>query len=84
MHSRNLKWTGLCVAAALACGSASAAEQESEPKEPPGIKVGERAPDFKLKDQQGEERALKEFIGDPDKDADDAVIALVFYRSADW
>ena len=84
MHRRNLKLTGICIAAALLCGCASSAEQDSESKEPPGIKVGEKAPDFKLKDQQGQERALKEFFGEPDKEADATVIALVFYRSADW
>jgi cytochrome oxidase Cu insertion factor (SCO1/SenC/PrrC family) len=78
--------SGLCVAVALTCGCAAAAEQdgESESKEPPGIAVGKKAPDFVLQDQQGKERSLKEFIGEPEKEADDAVLALVFYRSADW
>lgn len=44
----------------------------------PGIEIGAAAPDFQLKDQNGESRELSEFVK-PGKS-----IALVFYRSADW
>ncbi len=47
------------------------------PKEPPGLKVGEKAPRFTLKDQEGKERSLDEFLKK-------GKVALVFYRSADW
>ena len=43
----------------------------------PGIAVGDRAPNFTLKDQEGKERSLDEFLGK-------GKVALVFYRSADW
>jgi hypothetical protein len=47
------------------------------PEEETGLQVGEKAPEFSLEDQSGEERSLGEFLG---KDK----VALVFYRSADW
>ncbi len=47
------------------------------PEEQPGLKVGAKAPKFTLKDQEGKERSLDEFLGK-------GKVALVFYRSADW
>jgi cytochrome oxidase Cu insertion factor (SCO1/SenC/PrrC family) len=47
------------------------------PEELTGLKVGERAPKFALKDQEGSERSLDEFLKK-------GKVALVFYRSADW
>ena len=49
----------------------------SAPEEQTGLKVGEKAPKFALKDQEGKERSLEEFVGK-------RKVALVFYRSADW
>ena len=43
----------------------------------PGLKVGDRAPAFKLKDQNGKEHALVDALKQ-------GTVALVFYRSADW
>ncbi len=43
----------------------------------PRVKVGETAPAFTLKDQNGKEASLKKLLAQ--KPA-----ALVFYRSADW
>jgi len=43
----------------------------------PGIKVGEKAPDFALKDQNGKVHTLGEFTKQ-------GKVALVFYRSASW
>jgi hypothetical protein len=43
----------------------------------PGPAVGARIPEFRLKDQDGQERTLKSIAGK--KGA-----VLVFYRSADW
>lgn len=42
-----------------------------------GPKVGDRLPDFSLRDQRGEVRTLKSLLG-----SNGAVI--VFFRSADW
>jgi cytochrome oxidase Cu insertion factor (SCO1/SenC/PrrC family) len=47
------------------------------PEEQTGLKVGAKAPKFTLKDQEGKERRLDEFLGK-------GKVALVFYRSADW
>ncbi len=47
------------------------------PEEQTGLKVGEKAPRFTLKDQQGAERSLDELLKK-------GKVALVFYRSADW
>jgi cytochrome oxidase Cu insertion factor (SCO1/SenC/PrrC family) len=47
------------------------------PEEQTGLAVGEKAPRFTLKDQEGKERSLDELLKK-------GKIALVFYRSADW
>jgi cytochrome oxidase Cu insertion factor (SCO1/SenC/PrrC family) len=47
------------------------------PEEQTGLKVGAKAPKFILKDQEGKERSLGEFLAK-------GKVALVFYRSADW
>ena len=47
------------------------------PEEQTGLKVGAKAPKFTLKDQEGKDRSLDEFLGK-------GKVALVFYRSADW
>ena len=47
------------------------------PEEKTGLKIGEKAPDFKLMDQNGTERSLSEMLKDGN-------VALVFYRSASW
>jgi cytochrome oxidase Cu insertion factor (SCO1/SenC/PrrC family) len=54
---------------------APAAEPPIEGKT--GLKVGEKAPAFKLKDQDGKERTLEEFTKK-------GMVALVFHRSAGW
>jgi cytochrome oxidase Cu insertion factor (SCO1/SenC/PrrC family) len=43
----------------------------------PRVKVGETAPAFTLKDQNGAEAKLADLLADKPT-------ALVFYRSADW
>lgn len=50
---------------------------KSAPEAMTGPKVGEKAPTFTLKDQDGKERSLDELIKK-------GKVALVFYRSADW
>ncbi len=47
------------------------------PEEQTGMKVGEKAPKFTLKDQAGRERSLDDLL-------EKGKVALVFYRSADW
>ena len=53
------------------------AQGKPAPEELTGLKVGAKAPSFRLKDQQGQERSLDEFLKK-------GKVALVFYRSADW
>jgi cytochrome oxidase Cu insertion factor (SCO1/SenC/PrrC family) len=67
-------------AAVLALGAPTAWSQgkgKPAPEEQPGLKVGEKAPKFTLKDQRGEDRSLDEYLKK-------GKVALVFYRSADW
>src|SRR5438876_5741067 len=66
----------------LAAGLASAMSQSAPPRTPIdvsklGPQVGERVPDFSLKDQNGKIWTLQSIMGP--KGA-----MLVFYRSADW
>ena len=53
------------------------AKAKPAPEEQTGLKVGEKAPKFTLKDQEGKERSLDELLRK-------GKVALVFYRSADW
>ncbi|MBY0456965.1 MAG: redoxin domain-containing protein [Gemmataceae bacterium] len=66
-----------CVAAFVALGAAVASGADPAPDEKTGLKTGEKAPAFKLKDQSGKERELSEFVKQ-------GKVALVFYRSASW
>ena len=50
---------------------------QQEMKKPPGVKVGEKAPEFALKDQLGKVIKLSEM-------RKDGPVALVFHRSASW
>ena len=43
----------------------------------PGVKIGEKAPDFTLKDQSGKEQTLSKLTSEKP-------VAVVFHRSADW
>lgn len=58
----------------LGTGVASAADPAPEKT---GLKVGEKAPDFTLKDQAGKEQSLTAMLKV-------GSVALVFYRSASW
>lgn len=49
---------------------------QAMPDQGPGLRVGERAPGFSLVDQSGQSRALGTLGG--------GLVAIVFYRSADW
>lgn len=50
---------------------------EDLPDDSPGLSVGEKAPHFDLKDQNGKNRSLTEMLKS-------GQVAMVFYRSADW
>jgi hypothetical protein len=69
-----MRYLRALVVAAVA-GAVAAAGQ---PEDKTGLKVGTKAPAFKLKDQAGKERRLDEFLkaGGP--------VVLVFHRSASW
>ena len=66
-------WLFAAISAPLASAQAGDA-----PEEMTGIKVGETAPEFKLKDQEGNELALSELL------KLEGSTVLVFHRSADW
>jgi cytochrome oxidase Cu insertion factor (SCO1/SenC/PrrC family) len=65
------------MAAAVALATAGGLTAQEEAAEKPGPAPGARAPEFKLKDQNGREVALSELRKKGN-------VALVFYRSADW
>lgn len=50
---------------------------DAAPDEMTGIKIGEKVPSFTLKDQNGDERSLSEFLKE-------GTVALMFFRSAYW
>lgn len=51
---------------------------EEEPQDDsPGLAVGAKAPEFDLKDQDGQDRSLADLLKS-------GQVALVYYRSADW
>ena len=52
-------------------------EPDKKKKEVPGLKVGVKAPAFKLKDQSDKDVALSDILKK-------GPVALVFYRSASW
>ncbi len=54
--------------------SGATPEQQDES---PGLAIGEKAPAFDLKDQNGQNQALADIL-------ESGHTALVFYRSADW
>jgi hypothetical protein len=65
------------LAFAVVLGVALGASAADPPPEKTGLKVGEKAPEFALKDQAGKEHTLKGLL-------QDGPVALVFYRSASW
>jgi len=74
--------SALAIALTLLAATTSVAQERGKaaPEALSGLKVGEKAPRFTLKDQEGKDRSLDEFLGKgPGKK-----VALVFYRSADW
>lgn len=65
-----MRWI-LSAALAVGCVSISMAQELT------GLKVGAKAPDFELQDQNGKERTLAEFTKK-------GPVAIVFHRSASW
>jgi len=65
------------VAFVLLVGAGTVLAVDRAPDEKTGLKVGEKAPEFKLKDQTGQERSLAALLKDGN-------VALVFFRSAGW
>jgi cytochrome oxidase Cu insertion factor (SCO1/SenC/PrrC family) len=61
----------------LFVGTGAVFAADPAPEDKTGLKVGEKAPEFRLKDQSGRERSLATLIKDGN-------VALVFYRSASW
>ena len=75
-----LRQLALATTIALLGGSVLLAQQEkgkAAPEAMTGPKVGEKAPSFTLKDQDGKDRSLDEFLAKGN-------VALVFTRSTDW
>lgn len=73
-----LRWIRTALAAGVISGLATLASPAQAPDPATtGIDVGATAPRFKLKDQDGIERKLDDFLGK-------GKVALVFTRSADW
>ena len=66
---------GIVLGLLLGTGAVRAADPPQEEKT--GLKVGEKAPDFKLKDQTGTEQSLTTMLKEGN-------VALVFHRSASW
>ena len=50
---------------------------DAAPEEMTGIQVGDKVPDFTLKDQNGVEQNLNDLLKE-------GTVALMFYRSAYW
>ncbi len=77
--SRLIRPLALAALALLLAHPAARAQAQSKaaPEERTGPKVGEKAPSFVLKDADGKDRSLDEFLGK-------GRVALVFTRSADW
>ena len=67
----------LCFAIGVVACLGVAVGADHAPDTKTGVKVGEKAPAFKLKDQSGQERELSTLLKD-------GPVALVFYRSASW
>jgi cytochrome oxidase Cu insertion factor (SCO1/SenC/PrrC family) len=81
MGSRIRTMSMAIAAAVVLLLSASTAFSQGKGKpasdEQSGMKIGEKAPKFALKDQEGKDRSLDDLIKR-------GKVALVFYRSADW
>ena len=66
-----------CVSFGCALAIVLASANLAAAADPDPLAVGQKAPSVKLKDQDGVERSLDDFLKQ-------GKVALVFYRSADW
>jgi cytochrome oxidase Cu insertion factor (SCO1/SenC/PrrC family) len=75
-----IRTTALAAAVALIVSPKawSQGKVKPAPEGQTGLMVGAKAPKFILRDQDGSERSLDEFL------KKGKTVALVFYRSADW
>jgi cytochrome oxidase Cu insertion factor (SCO1/SenC/PrrC family) len=74
-----MRWAvpfALCLTTFLASRAAFAAD-DKQPADKTGIPIGEKAPKFTLKDQDGKERSLDDLLKK-------GTLAVVFTRSAGW
>ncbi len=74
--SRRLRWgrpIALMSALLMLAAAPACAQEQNEP----GVKVGEDAPAFTMKDQEGKDVTLKSLL-------EEKPTALVFHRSAEW
>ena len=73
-----LRWMALAMAWMVAiCWPATAANNGPAMDEKTGVKVGAKAPNFKLKASDGKEYALDELTKK-------GKVAVVFFRAASW
>lgn len=77
MHSLRGWALSVALLAVVFASAGASAEDKWAPDEMTGVKVGEKAPDFTLKDQNGKEVALSDLVKQ-------GTVALNFYRSANW
>lgn len=66
------------VAVGVVVSPDATAAGDPAPEEMTGLKVGEKVPDFTLKDQNGKEHSLESLL------AKKGTTVLVFFRSALW
>ena len=72
------RWALRLALAAFLCYTPQLSAQNEPDPDPPGVKIGEAAPDFNLVDQHGNRRTLKSLLKEGES------LAVVFHRSADW
>jgi hypothetical protein len=73
-----MRRTLIMAVAGLLCLAPFVNAQEPASQEKTGLKVGQKAPAFKLRDQTDKQQTFDDLA----KNAD--YVALVFYRSANW
>jgi len=74
---RNMRWVALWSLMVVAVGALAQTPPQPIDLSKLGPQIGERVPDFSLKDQSGATRTVSSILGP--KGA-----MLVFFRSADW
>ncbi len=73
----SFRWMAVAAALIVSAPDARSREPKPAPEAMTGPAVGTEAPKFTLKDQDGKERSLDDFLSK-------GKVALVFTRSADW